>query len=73
MAVSLSDQYVLLLQNVVNENRLLREQMKNTVDQTKSSLEEIKKKVDNIENLPPGRNPSPSNRTSQVYSCSEVM
>ena len=56
MAVSLSDQYVLLLQNVVNENRLLREQMKNTVDQTKSSLEEIKKKVDNIENLPPGRN-----------------
>ena len=55
MAVSLSDQYVLMLQNVVNENRLLREQMKNTVDQTKSSLEKIKK-VDNSENLPPGRN-----------------
>ena len=56
MAISLSDQYVLLSQNVVNKNRLLREQMKNTVDQTKSSLDEIKKKVDNIENLPLGRN-----------------
>ena len=53
MAVSLPDQYVLLLQNVVNENRLLRKQMKNTVDQTKSS-EEVKK-IDNIENLPAGR------------------
>ena len=56
MAVSLLDQYVLLLQNVVNENRLLRGEMKNTVDQTKSSLEEIKKKVHSIENLPAGRN-----------------
>lgn len=46
MDVSLPDQYVLLLQNVVDENKLLREQMKQTIEQGKNSLEEIKKKVD---------------------------
>lgn len=51
MDVSLSDQYVLLLQNVVQENRLLREQLKTTVNETKSSIEDMKNKVDKMDNL----------------------
>jgi hypothetical protein len=51
MAVSLPDQYVLLLQKVIDENRLLREQVKSTVDTTNSSIEVIKKKVDSFDNV----------------------
>jgi hypothetical protein len=44
--VSLSDQYVLLLQNVVQENRLLREQLSNTVSSNESALNDIKTQMD---------------------------
>ena len=40
--VALSDQYVLLLQNVVEENRLLREQLSNTVTNNENALKDIK-------------------------------
>ena len=43
--VSLSDQYVLLLQNVVEENRLLREQLSNTVTSNENALEDIKRQM----------------------------
>ena len=44
--VALSDQYVLLLQNVVEENRLLREQLSNTVTNNENALKDIKTQMD---------------------------
>ena len=48
MDLSLPDQYVLLLQNVVEENRLLRQQTSQTIEAGQSSLQEINLKVDNL-------------------------
>lgn len=48
MAVSLSDHYVLLLQNVVEENYLLREQLQKSTQETRSCIEEMKSKIDNM-------------------------
>ena len=44
--VALSDQYVLLLQNAVEENRLLREQLSNTVTNNENALKDIKMQMD---------------------------
>ena len=44
--VALSDQYVLLLQNVVEENRLLREQLSNNVTNNENALKDIKTQMD---------------------------
>jgi hypothetical protein len=43
---SLPDQYVLLLQNVVEENRLLRDQMANTISNNENALKSIEAKMD---------------------------
>ena len=48
MDLSLPDQYVLLLQNVVEENRLLRQQISQTIEAGQSSSQEINLKVDNL-------------------------
>ena len=44
--VSLPDQYVLLLQNVVEENRLLRQQLLSTVKSNENALKDIKMQMD---------------------------
>ena len=44
--VSLPDQYVLLLQNVVEENRLLRQQLSSTVTNNENALKDIKTQMD---------------------------
>ena len=44
--VSLPDQYVLLLQNVVEENRLLRQQLSSTVTSNENALKDIKMQMD---------------------------
>ena len=44
--VSLPDQYVLLLQNVVEENRLLRQQLSSTVTSNENALKGIKMQMD---------------------------
>ena len=44
--VSLPDQYVLLLQNVVEENRLLRQQLSSTVTSNENALKDIKTQMD---------------------------
>ena len=44
----LPDRYVLLLQNVVKENWLLRQQIRQTIEAGQSSLQEINLKVDNL-------------------------
>ena len=54
MAVLLSDQYVLLLQNVVEKNKPLREQLQKCVQETKSCIEDMKSKADKIDNLSAG-------------------
>lgn len=43
---SLPDQYVLLLQNVVEENWLLRDQMANTISNNENALKSIEAKMD---------------------------
>ena len=48
MDLSFPDQYVLLLQIVVQENRLLRQQISQTMEAGQSSLQEINLKVDNL-------------------------
>ena len=53
--VSLSDQYVLLLQNVVEENRLLREQMSNAVANSEKSLNDIKEQMSVMAQTSTGR------------------
>jgi hypothetical protein len=54
MAVSLSDEYVLLLQSVVEENKLLREELKKSVEDTKLSIQGMKTKVEKINNISVG-------------------
>ncbi|XP_028416023.1 uncharacterized protein LOC114544620 [Dendronephthya gigantea] len=54
--MSLPDQYVLLLQNVVEENRLLRAQMANTISSNESALKNIETKMDILsQTTSPGR------------------
>ena len=48
MDLPLPDQYVLLLQNVIEENRLLRQQISQTIEAGESSLQEINLNVDNL-------------------------
>ena len=45
--ISLPDQYVLLLQDVVNENRRLREQMIETAERSEFAFRSLENKMDN--------------------------
>ena len=46
MSVAMSDHYVLLLENVVKENKALREQIKQMADHEKAVLGDLHKKID---------------------------
>lgn len=46
MSVAMSDHYVLLLENVVKENKALREQVKQMADREKAVLGDLHKKID---------------------------
>ena len=48
MSVSLSDQYVLLLEKVVEENRALREQVKQMAENEKTVIGDLHKKIDDL-------------------------
>ena len=60
MDVSLSDEYVLLLQNVVDENKALREKIEQQSSETKSSLNEIKAKMNEMGSRTPARSSRPA-------------
>ena len=53
--VSLPDEYVLLLQNVVKENRLLREQMASSIASNETALKSIDDKVNIMARTSTGR------------------
>lgn len=46
--ISLSDHYVVLLQDVVNQTKLLRDEIKNNKTKENSALESISQKVDGL-------------------------
>ena len=46
--VSLSDEYVFLLQNVVEENRQLRDQLSSTVTNNENALKDIKTQLETV-------------------------